>query len=366
MELVKFLKKNNYNVSALTEQLGIVVKEYDDRYVFNYSQIESPKTHPVVVECRGVIFDKEFNIICRPFNRFFNLGEAPETQKQLDMTKAVAFEKVDGSLVKIYYHKQWEIATRGTAFAESSVGDFNLTFRQLVLKALNLSEEEFQEKANTVLNKSVSYCFEVTAMENRVVTCYDGYTLHYLGARITSTGEHVSQSELEVAKALGAKEIAKFVFSTSEQAVASANSLGGLQEGFVVWQEIDGEFQPVCKIKAEAYLAVHAIRGEGLTQRRIAELVLTGEEEEYLIYFGEDRVHFQPYVDAFSKLKYDIETEWKKVAMVEDQKEFALAVKHLPYSASFFCAKKTKQSPVHCFNEARLTWRVEILKGYVQ
>lgn len=366
MHLIKFLQENNYNVSALTEQLGIVVKEYDDRYVFNYNQIESPKTHPVVVECRGVIFDKQFNVICRPFNRFFNLGEAPDTQKQLDMSKAVAFEKVDGSLIKIYYHKQWEIATRGTAFAESNVGDFNLTFRGLVLKALNMSEDEFQAKADEVLDKGVSYCFEVTSLENRVVTSYYGYTLHYLGARTTATGEYVSSASLNAAKALGAKEIAKYQFSTPEQAVASANSLGGLQEGFVVWQEIDGEFQPVCKIKAEAYLAVHAIRGEGLTQRRIAELVLTGEEEEYLAYFSEDRKHFTPYVDAFQKLKYSVESEWNKVKEIEDQKEFALAVKHLLFSASLFTAKKTKQSAVHCFNEARLSWRVEILKGYVQ
>ena len=366
MKLTKFLEENSYKVSALTENLGITVKEYDDRYVFNYNQIESPKTHPVVVECRGIILDKQFNIICRPFNRFFNFGEAPDTQKQLDMSKAIAFEKVDGSLIKIYHHKQWEIATRGTAFAESNVGDFNLTFRQLVLKALDMSEEEFQIKANSVLNKDVSYCFEVTAMENRVVTFYEGHTLHYLGARITSTGEYVSASELNAVKALGAKEIAKYQFSTPEQAVTSANSLGGLQEGFVVWQEIEGEFQPVCKIKAEAYLTVHAIRGEGLTQRRIAELVLTGEEDEYLTYFSEDRKHFIPYVDAFQKLKYSVESEWNKVKEIKDQKEFALAVKHLPFSASLFKAKKTKQPATHCFNEARLSWRVEILKGYVQ
>lgn len=366
MKLLEFLKENNYNVSALTEQLGIVVKEYDDRYVFNYNQIESPKTHPVVVECRGVILDKEFNIICRPFNRFFNLGEAPDTQKQLDMTKAVAFEKVDGSLIKIYHYKKWEIATRGTAFAESAVGDFNLTFRELVLKALNLTEDEFQAKANIVLDKNITYCFEVTAMENRVVTCYDGYTLHYLGARITSSGKYVSHASIEAAKALGAKEIKQYSFSTPEEAVSSANTLGGLQEGFVVWQEIDGDFQPVCKIKATAYLAVHAIRGEGLTQRRIAELVLTGEEEEYLAYFNEDRKYFAPYIDAFQKLKYSVESEWEKVKEIEDQKEFALAVKHLPFSASLFSAKKTKQSATHCFNEARLAWRVDILKGYVQ
>ena len=48
---------------------------------------------------------------------------------------------------------------------------------------------------------------------------------------------------------------------------------------------------------------------------------MTGEEDEYLTYFSEDRKHFIPYVDAFQKLKYSVESEWNKVKEIKDQKE---------------------------------------------
>lgn len=366
MELMNFLKNSSFNLELLTKELGISVKEYDELYVLNYNQIESPKTHPVVMECRGIILDKALNVVCRPFDRFFNMGEAPDTQKQLDMTKAVAFEKVDGSLIKIYYYKQWEIATRGTAFAESNVGGFDLTFRQLVLKSLALTEEEFQITAERYLDKAFTYCFEVTSVENRVVTPYSGYSLHYLGARETSTGAYASEKAKLEALTLGAKYLKRYKFNSPLSIKEAANALSGLQEGFVVWQEVVGQFKPLCKVKAEAYLAVHSIKGEGLTPRRIAELVLTGEEEEYLAYFNDDRVHFQPYVEAYEILKQTVEAAWCEVKSIEDQKQFALAVKSLPFASVMFLAKKTKEDAVHCFNEARLSYRVEVLKGYLK
>lgn len=362
MNLIKFLEENNYNYQALTDQLGITVKQYEDRVVLNYSQIDSPKTHPVVVECRGIILDNEHNVICRPFDRFFNLGEAPNTQASLNMAKAITFEKVDGSLIKIYHHKnKWEIATRGTAFAESNCNGFDMSFRELVLKALQTDEQGFQERANMFLNKDVTYCAEVTSMENRVVTRYNGYQLHYLGARVTSTGEYVREQELENVLSFGAKNIKKYSFENNEQAIAAVNALGGLQEGFVVWQ--DGV--PIAKIKADAYVAVHHIRGDGLTPKRISELVLSGEEEEYLTYFNEDRVHIQPYIDAFERLKVDIVSVWEDVQNIAKQKEFALAIKDKVFAPAIFTARKTKLDPVHCFNESRISWKIDILKGYV-
>ncbi len=57
----------------------------------------------------------------------------------------------------------------------AQIGSYKLTFEDLVLKALNFNQEEFQICCNDSLDKNVTYIFEVTAMENRIVTIYEGY-----------------------------------------------------------------------------------------------------------------------------------------------------------------------------------------------
>ena len=83
-----------HGLSKLTEELGIKVKSYPEEglLVLNYSQIDSPKSHPVVMECRGLILDMEFNVVSRSMCRFFNLGEVPESQAHIDLSKAVLRE----------------------------------------------------------------------------------------------------------------------------------------------------------------------------------------------------------------------------------------------------------------------------------
>lgn len=351
MKTIEFLKANHFRFNALNDAFGIKIKDYPEEgiVVLNYDQIESPKTDPIVMECRGLILDYHGNILARPFDRFFNLGEAPETQAKLNMLEAVAYEKVDGSLIKIWYNPKtavWNIATRGTAFAESNVGDHGITFKELVYRALGVQEHEFESLANNVLNKNITYCFEVTAMENRVVTRYEGYTLHYLGARVTQTGEYCRDEQLKNALSLGAKDIKQWNFSDTKQAIDAVNHLGNLEEGFVVWQ--DGK--PICKIKSDAYVAVHHIRGEGLTQKRICDLVISGEHEEYLTYFPEDRVHIEPVFQKYAALLSSIATAWKMTNTIGNQKEFALAINKLHFKSVLFTMRNHGVTIHEAFN----------------
>lgn len=343
----------------LLETLGIRVKEYNDRCVFDYSQIDSPKTDAVVMQCRGLIANKDrTQIVCRPFDRFFNLGEAPDTQTDLDFSKAVAYEKIDGSMIKIYYFSgRWEIATRGTAFGESNVNGFDLTFRDLALKAMGLSESEFQDSAYLCLDSAVTYLLEITSLENKVVTHYEGYKLHYLGARVTETGEWVSEEQLRFVSGFGAIMPTKSVFSNKDEAISASNNLGGLREGFVLWQN----GRPIAKVKSDAYVTAHHIRGEGLTPKRIAELVLTGEHEEYLTYFASDKHHFEPYEQAETDLMQEITAVWQKLQYITDQKEFAKQACKYPFSAVLFEVKKKDKCAHLCFWEKSVSYRVNLL-----
>lgn len=331
MQVIEYLKQNG--IEALTAEFAIIVKKVDDLLVLNYNQIESPKTHPIVIECRSLILDTDFNIVSLSFDRFFNYGEALNVQKPVDFSKARAFEKVDGSLIKIYCHKGvWRIATRGTAYAESNAGD-GPTFKALVLKALDYDDDAaFQDGCNAFLDPDWTYIHELTSFENRVVKRYEGYTLHYLAARHNQTGEYGDWYEEKAAEMLGARLINFYTFDSVENCVRTARELKNLDEGYVIYQ--DGE--PMMKIKSPAYLAVHAIRGEGLTPKRIMQLVLVNEQDEYLTYFPEDEHFFTPYLRAMETMCGDIRHSYNVYKDIEEQKEFALQVRHYPFAPVLF------------------------------
>lgn len=227
MQVLQYIRENG--IQKLNEEFGIMVKLYEEGlYVLNYDQINSPKANPIVVECRGLIIDHSFNIVSRSLDRFFNLGEQPDTQAHLDWSKAECAEKVDGSLIKIYNWKgTWYCSTLGTAFAESGVNGFPLTFKDLVLKALDCNEEEFQNRCNFWLDPNNTYVCEVTATENRVVTRYEGYTLWSLTARNNQTGEFVKDEDIYK---IGVKNIKIYSFSSVDDCLNTAKHLPDLEK----------------------------------------------------------------------------------------------------------------------------------------
>ena len=62
MQVQKYLRE--HGLQKLQDEFAIKVKVYDEGLiVLNYNQIESIKSHPITVECRALILDKEFNVV---------------------------------------------------------------------------------------------------------------------------------------------------------------------------------------------------------------------------------------------------------------------------------------------------------------
>lgn len=62
----------------LTEQFAIKVKHYEEDGIvlLDYHMLDSPKMHPIVIECRSLILDYcTFEVVSRKFDRFFNYLE---------------------------------------------------------------------------------------------------------------------------------------------------------------------------------------------------------------------------------------------------------------------------------------------------
>lgn len=356
MKIIEYIKQNG--LEKLNQEFGVITKIYPEGLiVLNYDQINSPK-NDITNECRGLILDKDFNIVSRSFDRFFNYGENFAT---FNPETTVAYEKVDGSLIKIYnWEGIWYVSTRGTAFAESGVNGWNITFKDMVFKALGLTSEfEFQDKCNTWLNHTSTYICEITGVENRVVTRYQGYALWLLRERDNQTGNYYQVPQI-IIENFGFVEPSEFTFKTISDCLETAKHLPDLQEGYVMYDN----GIPVCKVKSPAYVAVHHIRGEGLSPKRIAELVVINEQEEYLTYFEEDRKHFTPYVDALSTALTEAQEVFDKAITCETQKEFALWVKDYSFAFILFQAKRNGEKDVQkVFNSFEKNAKVKFMLG---
>lgn len=368
-------------LDALNQETGINSSVYPGGLVvLNYDQIASPKKHPMVVECRGLILHVndhgKFEVVSRSFDRFFNLGECEEHKDITCLKEHHVFEKVDGSLIRVYRHQhEWHIATRGTAFAESGVNGFDVTFRSLFLRAAGLSEVEFQnamDNTAAVLRRQMvvdglTFIFELATRENRVVTPYSEDQLVLIGARWLN-GEEQDLFGLsticEIMAQYGHINVRMprvWELNSIEEIKKAVAELGGLQEGFVVSHKYDiSRF----KLKSAAYLVAHHIRNNGtLTPNRVAELIVTGEHVEYLTYFPEDMRFFEEMIKAYDQLLLDIPFIESRAKEYEDQKSFALMVKDYPFSDALFRGRKTNTPALQCFLAKDTMYKVKVLQA---
>lgn len=359
LKVVDFIKE--HGIEKLNTKYGITVKNYPEHglYVLNYCQIESPKMSPITRECRGLTLTHDLDVVARSFDRFFNVGEGDSVNFDIQPND-VCYDKIDGSLIRVFFFNgKWHCATRGTAFAESNCM-WGPTFEELVLKVYDdHAATEFDDVVPLgVLDENVTYSLELTCVENRVVTRYEGYTLHFLAAR-HKDGHYVQVSD----ETLGAMRWVRpkaYTFDSVEHCVEAARNLPDLKEGYVIYR--DGV--PMCKVKSPTYVAVHLIRGEGLNKKRAMTLALINEADEYLSYFPEDRVILDPFIEACRLMKEDFARVWEATKGIVDQKDFALAVKDERCSAIMFQARNRRSTPEEQFMNADERQRLKLFAGY--
>lgn len=317
------------------ESLGISTGEYDDIYVLNYDQISSPKFHPVVRECRGLILDKKtLKVLCRSFDRFFNYGEDPDSES-FDIQNSVVFEKVDGSLLRFWHSEKtgWNAATRQMAYAEGNTSS-GRTFADVVYDAIGTNDlNRFMKGCNTTL----TYTCELVSGETRVVKSYGIPALYALAVRNNDTGEYKSDEFCELFAM--EKEIRipkKYSFYSIQNCLESMKYLEEQDEGYVARV---GDFR--LKIKNPSYLALASLRNNGcLSRSKILRLIMSGESSEYLSVFPEDKYLFDPVEEKLDALCGKLVDEYDLVKDTVDQKDFAIAVKNSTTAPFLFTMRK--------------------------
>ena len=352
------------SLECLKEVLGIkfsINEKYPELVILNYDQINSPKFHPIVKECRSLVLgmDKEeFYVVSRSMERFFNVNEDPSQEVDINSLRAV--EKVDGSLVSLFYFKgEWLYRTRSMLMPEGMINDTSVTWKELIEETIfNRGMQDFN------LYTSHTYVFEVVSPENRVVTRYTDWDAYLLVEVDNDSGEYYS-SDMDVYKYFGWKEPKEYHFDSEEHIKEIVEDLPDLKEGVVLYDE---DNTPVLKLKSSAYLVCHRLRGETTpTKKRIMDLIFMNEQGEYLAIFPEDTRRFYPWMKAYSELQADYLYMKNQYMYIEDQKEFALAIKDSPVKDLLFYVRGRENLTLQdCFDRLFTTKKYKLVEEYCE
>lgn len=318
--VVEFLKSNS--VAKLKSEYSIKVKKYshENLLVLNYTN-GSPNKHPITKECRGLILSSDYRIISRSFDRFYNYNENVQRKNREQNVKDEDYftiEKIDGSIIKVYrYNGEWQVSTRGTAFAECTIGRTTTTYKQAVCEALNLRDDcdKFQDFCeNNNLNDEYTYIFELTGKANRIVTEYNPhkYQLWLLGVRRNDAeGAYLDLNTVQLSELIERPKV--YAFQTIAQCIEYADKLTNLDEGFVICNQNTNE--PIYKIKSPHYVRMHNMitNNNSVSKTQICTLIANGEWTEFLAYFPMHKDTFDQYNDIIRKYFCTAQIEFDKL-----------------------------------------------------
>lgn len=280
IELRDFILSHDNWEELLTAEPYYLKISRDDGYImFKYNQVFSDFNIPLVREARGIIFrESDWECVCHPFNKFGNYGESycPE----INWETASVQEKVDGSLIKFWYDNGWYISTNGTIDAfKANLNDVKYqNFGQLVIDAIR-NVFPYEHDFFNMLDPKCTYMFELVSPYNRVVIPYDETKLYFLGIRDMDDGEEWNPEESDLSMFFSIPK--RYPLHSLADVQKAANALPWDQEGYVV---CDVNFNRV-KIKSPSYVMAHYARNNNtISTERLMQIVLNGEQEEFLIY----------------------------------------------------------------------------------
>ena len=328
------------------EALGIYAnfsKKNPRKFSLNYDQIDAENGHPLVNLCRGVVLRSlegttlgepgEYEIIGRPFDRFYNLGSSHAAQ--IDWDSAAFEEKLDGTLCIVYFdsdlvgdeHEGWCVATRNVPDGDvpNHQGD---TFADLFWRHADIPSVRppmYLTGSEDLLYQDRTYMFELMGPENQIVVVYDEWKVTLLASRNNETGE-ITRGNAPVHR-----------FANMEEAREWLNAQPGHKnEGFVIVDKNENRL----KIKSANYLTFSRVMTSSGSDVGLVEIVLSGTADDVMQYLPLPRQEkLTRYEKGVAELAHRIETFSQHLKQrCLDRKSCALAVQAHPSMSAWMPA----------------------------
>jgi RNA ligase len=261
-------------------------------------------------ECRGITFNmKTGEVISRPFHKFFNIGERPETQIENVSWDNIIYigEKFDGSLVT-------PVLINDKIFWKSKKSFYS----DVAIKANKLFNENYNNSKQDIidtLKQGITPIFEYIGPDNKIVIDYSTSKLMFLNARNNLNGEYFYGMKTK-----------KINYDWKEYIKDVRNTEG--IEGYVLYDGND-----FYKLKTQWYIDRHKLISK-TSLKNIIKLTLDDVMDDIIgstILGGfpdrakilsetKDRI-----LDSFNKVMIDVENIYKQYCDLE-LKEFALII----------------------------------------
>jgi RNA ligase len=212
---------------------GLVIYCYSEKCTFEKAWDET------TLIARGIILDTINKcVVATPFPKFFNAGENGEAIPDLPFE---TFEKLDGSLIIVFYHNgRWKCATKGSLNSEQA---------QWATRWIG------EDDVGSWLQEGTTYLAECIYPENRIVVRYteDKTGLHLLGG-YREDGTEIEYEELRrLGTALSWSIVARHSYSHISEILAQCSTLPVDREGFVIRFNNGHRL----KIKGDEYCRIH-------------------------------------------------------------------------------------------------------------
>lgn len=369
LKLVSYLKK--HGLAKTLRDFKLKAREYPHKVLIKYDQIESDMNLQEVQEARGIVLEKDtWKVMCWTFMKFFNSSEGKAAK--IDWDTAHILEKLDGSLIQVYFDwvlGKWFAATTGTGEGEGEVNNklgltFNTLFWDTVRDKYNFDESKLVE--------GFCYAFELTTPYNIVVKPHGESSATLLAVRNVDTNFlEVPFTDLpEIASTLGVPLVKTYDLNKGNvgHILKTFEAMAWHEEGYVV---VDGKMDRI-KIKNPAYVAVHHLKSK-TAEHNIMEVVKSNEIDEFAATFPERHKELYALKANYDKLIVDLDEIWvelqnhkPKNITKEEQKKYAMKVFELAgtdplvksFSGLFFNLKDGKTASVkdylYAFDNKRL------------
>jgi RNA ligase len=162
---------------------------YVCNYHVNYEDTFPPVEtvdHAILRECRGIIFNRDGEVISRPFHKFFNVNERAETQG-ISLAGARIMDKLDGSMIRpipIGYGLGYRLGTKA-----------GITEIAMDAETFTADKPNYNRFIQGMIASEMTPIFEWTSPKNRIVVPYSEPQLTLIGVRSNFDGEYIRDLE---------------------------------------------------------------------------------------------------------------------------------------------------------------------------
>lgn len=266
-----------------------------DLVLFNYTQGLS-ECCDITNECRSLVLDVSDNAkaVRYGFYRFYNYGEpnAATLGSKLSTT-----EKIDGSLILVYYYNnRWRIGTRSSFEADKDKpnGDMEVTSLREMYKQVRQYIDTNGLWSFDDLDKNCTYCFEFVSPDFPIIVPYNSVCLYFLMCRNNETLEEV-QSDVNFIRP------ETYDFTDLKAIEEYVSKFNGLEfEGIVVMDENHNRV----KVKNLNWLELHYLYHNGqFSDKYIIKLYFDNDYQELLSYFPNLKERFERVVERYNCIK---------------------------------------------------------------